>query len=129
MVYGLWAWLESQRGRTEEALEKERETGRLLANISDSRSTQIGGMGLLGRSSLAGGRWSEAEKYWRRFLELKPDPVDEPTAWYGIGSALLGSGDAQSAKDAFHHAISTGLETHHVHLASQQLDKLREQTA
>src|SRR5207253_1387024 len=107
------------------ALERERETERFLANISDSRSTQIGGMGLLGRSALAGERWSEAEKYWRRFLALKPDPVDEPTAWYGIGAALLGSGDAESAKDAFHHAISTGLETHHVHLASHRLEEIQ----
>jgi len=118
------AWVLAAMGRRDDAERARRHVESRLGEFDRARGTQLILHHSLGKAALALGDPGGAEVYWRRYLDLKPDPVNLPTAWFHLGECRLGLGDRPGARSAYREACAPGLDTHAARLARRRLGEL-----
>jgi tetratricopeptide (TPR) repeat protein len=113
--------LAALEGRRDDALIEMENIESRLAEFGQDRNTKSGVLGNLGRTALVLGDYERALGYWQQYLELPPQPVDVPTAYYHLGECRRGLDDFAAARKFYWQATDVGLDTHYAHLAQTRL--------
>lgn len=115
------AWILAALGRRDEALAAASQAELRMARVAPSRGAQVGCLYCLGRAYAAMEDWERTRGAWKRFLDIKPDPVDVPKGHYFLAQALRGLGRTDEAREALRQAAEGPAELHHTRLAAREL--------
>ena len=116
------AWLLAQQGRMDESRQKAREAEASMENfgISTLASTLAG----LGRMAFLWQDYAQSQRYWERYLDAKPDPVNLPRAYFHLGACHAQMADSRMAAYYYQQAIALGIDTYFARWAQQRLQDL-----
>jgi tetratricopeptide (TPR) repeat protein len=115
------SWVLAARGLADDSRRVAAQAHARLSEFEGDMSTCRGVMYDLGMAACKRGDHEEGEHCWSRYLELSPDPVYRPTAYYFRGECRRERGNASDAKADFRAAVALDIDTHYARLARRRL--------
>jgi len=120
------AWILALMGQNEDAHRVLERVEEIASKFSEDRETQLNACLFGGRAALVLKDFNRARELHERYIALHPTPVYEPTAYWGLGEALLGLGQREAAIEAYSRAANAGFQTRYTQAAQQRLRELQE---
>jgi tetratricopeptide (TPR) repeat protein len=118
------AWIAAVEGHEDEFVRLAQETESALVNSANDRNTLTGAFSSLGRGACVIGDWERGLRYWNRYFDAKPDPVNRPRGLFHQGLCLEGLGRESEARASWREAADMGIDTHYARLAASKLRTL-----
>jgi tetratricopeptide (TPR) repeat protein len=117
------AWVFALLDRREQALAVLETVESRMPEFRDDRGGQFFVHAKLAHAVAALGDFEGARYHWQRILDLEPNPVSLPTAWYFLGMCRRHLGDEEGAYQAFRQASALGIDTYHARLAEDAIKR------
>jgi tetratricopeptide (TPR) repeat protein len=115
------SWVLASGGLADDSRRVAAQAQARLTEFEGDMSTCRGVMYDLGMAACKRGDHEEGEHCWSRYLELSPDPVYRPTAYYFRGECRFQRGNSSDAKADFRAAVAFDIDTHYARLARRRL--------
>lgn len=126
---GLWcdateARIQAQRGQEVAARRLIAGVESRLSRFTGDRATVIGAYGQLGRAAFFLGDLDMSRAFWERYLELRPNPVYLPLAYFYLGETWLRLGETAQARAAFAQAVAPQIDSYDARRAQSRLNEM-----
>lgn len=118
------SWVFAARGLIDDSRRVADQAEARLPHFDHDPSTCRGVLYDLGMAAWTRGDSEVGESCWNRYLGLKPDPVNRPTALYFRGECRLHQGNTTDARADFHDAVAMDIDTHYARLARRRFGEV-----
>jgi tetratricopeptide (TPR) repeat protein len=121
---GAAAWVFAARGLADDSQRVGAQAESRLHDFEGDPSTCRAVLYDLGMAACTRGDVEKGEDCWTRYLDLGPDPVYRPTAFYFRGECRRHLGEESKARADFREAVAMEIDSHYARLARHRLEEM-----